>query len=97
MNADRVRLDWIEDHRPYDASYIDTWEVDDDERARLHAETARAIEDNGVWGRVAYALCPCCDEWKEVDSVWGFIGREPTDYDDDLRAIAMRQLQDWAR
>ena len=43
---------------------------------KLRNNFAKRINTEGVWGIVVHVKCDSCRGWREVDSVWGFIGND---------------------
>jgi len=62
-------------------------------KKQLKAEQRR-VKRWGVWGYVAFGKCRCCDSWKQLDSIWGFIGNDfiGSGYDDDLMQACLDHL-----
>jgi len=66
--------------------------------ARLEREKEQEIQrinDYGVWGIIGEYKCPCCGEWTNADSVWGFVDEDWRDsgYDSDVMASTLEQHQ----
>lgn len=70
----RLRLE--PDAEPYDDSYIDTWDIDHDEKVKVRNSLWYDIEHEGVWGFIAERKCTACGQWEHVESCWGFIGED---------------------
>jgi hypothetical protein len=66
--AGDVRLRYVEDPEPYMFG-----DVEDEPATRAR------IEQHGVWGIIGEYVCPCCDEWRQADSCWGFVGDDLQD------------------
>ena len=49
-------------------------EQDRDPDVSWMTERERAEWDGESWGVIGEVRCPCCNQWKQVDSVWGLIG-----------------------
>lgn len=91
---DDVRLVWIPDESTYDDSYIDTWtDQTPTQRARARKDLWDMIERDGVWGLVSEVRCDCCDDWRQVDSCWGFVGQDAHGYEYDIMAAALAEVR----
>jgi hypothetical protein len=80
--TDNVRLSVLPDDFP-DLSFLDDKQCFPASVAA--AERARA-NDEGVWGIVGQFRCPCCGNWTNADSCFGFIGEDwkNSGYDTDI-------------
>jgi hypothetical protein len=70
--ADRVRVRTVPDEVQYDDSYLDTWEVCEEEWEDLKDDLWRTIEREGVWGILVEVFRK--GQWETIDSVWGLVG-----------------------
>jgi hypothetical protein len=72
-----VRLRWAPDDAYYDDSYLDTWDISDEQRERIRQKLWESINRDGVWGLVGeYKLHPNDDTWEHGGSCWGFVGTD---------------------
>jgi len=85
-----ARLVWVSDAEPYDSSYIDTWEIPEEEKEQAREELHALAESDGVWGRCSEILCPTCGTWDTAGGVWGIVGpcEDILDHDFDMKAEA---------
>jgi hypothetical protein len=62
-------------------------------KAQEKAERER-IDRDGVWGLIGQVKCSECGQWKDIDSVWGFVGEDWKDsgYDVDIMAACVDSL-----
>ena len=88
-----VRMRIVSDDSP-DLSFLDQECFSDIRRQQLNR-----ANDDGCWGIVSEVKCPCCGEWTEADSVWGFIADDWKDsgYDSDVKADALAKLAESKR
>jgi len=90
LDGKRVRLVWVPDQEVFDDSYIDTWtDQTEKKRERVRKELWDMIEREGVWGLASEVRCGECDEWREVDSCWGFVGQDAHGYEYDIMQAAL--------
>lgn len=59
--------------------------------ARERAEFVDRVNRDGVWGHIAQSRCPCCGQWRDHDSIWGFVGDDfdGSGYDTNLMQSAI--------
>ena len=81
----RVRV--VTDPEPYDCGDLFTRAgtagierfdaMTDRELAQAESDFLNELSDNGgPWGFIVERKCPCCGEWAQVDSCWGFDGED---------------------
>ena len=65
--------------------------------ARQRQEEIDRINRDGVYGIIGEYKCPCCGNWQQVDSCWGFIGDDWKDsgYDLDIKQAALDKAGLW--
>ena len=56
----------------------------------------RMVERDGTWGIIGEYKCPCCGEWTQADSCWGFIGEDwlHSGYDMDIKAETIKKVEE---
>jgi hypothetical protein len=62
--------------------------------AREEREFEERVDQDGVWGIVGEYKCPCCGQWTQADSVWGFVGDgwKDSGCDSDVMYATMAEL-----
>ena len=61
----------------------------EDEREEIYS----LIDRDGLWVYFAQVKCPCCDQWKTVDSIGMVIGDlAPTGYREEFIDVIKREL-----
>lgn len=86
-----VRIRFVPDPEPYDASFVDTWDdISKESRARWKKKIFDMVDTYGVYGLLGEVKKN--SRWEEIYSVWGLIGNELDDgcYNED----AMRECLD---
>ena len=73
-----VRVRVVPDLEPYDkgdvfsAVHADTIPGGKRTLAAQERDFDRRLVRDGTWGFIVERLCPCCTQWKMLDSCWGF-------------------------
>lgn len=52
------------------------------------------VNQRGVYGLIGEYKCPCCGEWKQADSCWGFVGNDYGGYEYDIMQATLDALKD---
>jgi hypothetical protein len=89
-----VKFDVVVDECMHDDSYIDTWDVSEEEKAQTKKELWERIGNDGVWGIVGSFRVSTDARWEQGDGVWDFIGDDWRDsgYDTDVKSETMKAL-----
>ena len=99
----RLRVEWdghcsIDDLKGdcFNPKYVDHISADRLKREEKEFEERVALE--GVFGIIGEYLCPCCGEWANADSCWGFVGDDwqGSGYDHDVMLTAVESYDDAA-
>lgn len=61
--------------------------------ARQRKEFFESVDREGVWGIIGQYRCPCCGNWQDAGSCWGFVGHEWSGYDLDIMAATLERVE----
>ena len=56
---------------------------------RQEKEFLDLVNREGVYGIIGEYRCPCCGEWNQADSCWGFVGDDWHEVDVDIMSATL--------
>ena len=59
---------------------------------RQEKEFLDQVNREGVYGIIGEYRCPCCGEWNQADSCWGFVGDDWHEVDLDIMGATLNAM-----